>query len=186
MGAALHPGAASTRLSGLYGPSMDDASRSMTVTWDDPATALPALRSLAGLDYLRRVQRGELPAPPIAQVFGVSFSEIEDGRIVAQVEPTEAFFNPLGTVHGGLACTVLDTVLGCAAHSTLPAGSGYTSVDIQVRYLRAILPSAGTLTAIGTVRKRGSRVVFAEAVLQDAAGVEYATATSSLLVMAPR
>lgn len=157
----------------------------MTVTWTDPAEALPSLASLSGLDYLRRVRDGRLPPPPIAQVFGMRFGETEDGRFSATCDPREAFFNPLGTVHGGLACTMLDTALGCVAHSTLPAGSGYTSIDISVSYLRPILPSAGRLTATGTVVKRGRRVVFAEARLTDAAGVLYASATSSLLVVPP-
>ena len=90
---------------------------------------------------------GRLPPPPIARVFGMRFVEIEDGRFSVTCDPREAFFNPLGMVHGGLACTMLDTALGCVAHSTLPAGSGYTSIDITVSYLRPILPSAGTLTA---------------------------------------
>ena len=155
----------------------------MTVTWTDPAEALPSLTSLSGLDYLRRLRDGRLPPPPIARVFGMRFVEIEDGRFSVTCDPREAFFNPLGMVHGGLACTMLDTALGCVAHSTLPAGSGYTSIDITVSYLRPILPSAGTLTATGTVVKRGRRVVFAEAILTDAAGVQYASATSSLLVV---
>lgn len=166
---------------------MDSASdRSMTVTWIDPAEALPSLASLSGLDYLRSVRDGRLPAPPISQVFGMRFGEIEDGRLSVTCDPREAFFNPLGTVHGGLACTMLDTALGCAAHSTLPAGAGYTSIDITVNYLRPVLPTAGPLTATGTVVKRGRRVVFAEATLADASGTAYATATSSLLVVGPQ
>jgi uncharacterized protein (TIGR00369 family) len=166
---------------------MDSPSgRSMTVTWTDPAEALPSLGSLAGLEYLRLVRDGRLPPPPIAQVFGMRFGEIEDGRFSVTCDPREAFFNPLGTVHGGLACTMLDTALGCAGHSTLPAGAGYTSIDITVSYLRPILPSAGPLTAIGTVVKRGRRVVFAEAALTDGTGTTYATATSSLLVIGPQ
>ena len=157
----------------------------MTVSWTDPADALPSLAALSGLDYLRRVRDGRLPAPPIAQVFGMRFGEIEDGRFSVTCDPREAFVNPLGTVHGGLACTMLDTALGCVAHSTLPAGSGYTSIDIAVSYLRPVLPSTGELTATGTVVKRGRRVVFAEATLTDAAGIAYASATSSLLVVTP-
>lgn len=155
----------------------------MTVTWTDPAEALPSLATLAGIDYLQRVRDGRLPAPPIVRVFGMRFDEIEDGRFSVTCDPREAFFNPLGTVHGGLACTMLDTALGCAAHSTLPCGTGYTSIDIAVSYLRPILPSVGPVTATGTVVKRGRRVVFAEATLTDAGGVAYATATSSLLVV---
>jgi uncharacterized protein (TIGR00369 family) len=162
-----------------------DTDRRMLVEWTDPAEALPSLAALSGIEYLRQVRDGVLPPPPIAQVFGMRFGDIEDGRLSVTCDPREAFFNPLGTVHGGLACTMLDTALGCAAHTTLAAGTGYTSIDITVSYLRPILPSAGPVTATGTVIKRGRRVLFAEAALSDAAGTVYAKATSSLLVVGP-
>nr|BFF11087.1 hypothetical protein GCM10025699_23900 [Microbacterium flavescens] len=91
----------------------------------------------------------------------------------------------LGMVHGGVACTLLDTVVGCAAHTTLPAGVGYTSIDLNVSYLRPILATTGLLRARGRVVKGGSRVIFAEGVVEDAAGTALATATSSLLVLRP-
>lgn len=160
--------------------------RRLTVTWTDPREALPSLAALPGLEYLRGVQRGEIPPPPIAEVFGMRFATVEDGRFAVSCEPREAFFNPLGSVHGGLACTLLDTALACAGHTTLPAGVGYTSVDLQVRYLRAVQPSAGRITATGTVVKRGARVIFTDGELTDDAGTVYATATSSLLVLQPR
>jgi uncharacterized protein (TIGR00369 family) len=85
-------------------------------------------------------------------------------------------------VHGGLVCTLLDSVTGCAIHSTLPAGKGYTTVEIKVNYLKAVRLTSGVLTAMGTVVKSGSRVGFAEGVVTDAAGTVVATATSTLLV----
>jgi uncharacterized protein (TIGR00369 family) len=161
-----------------------DARRSRTVTWQDPALALPDLERLSGLDYLRRVQAGAIPAPPITAQFGITFTVVEPGRVVASLEPHEAFFNPLGSVHGGVACTLLDTVLACAGHTTLEAGTGYTSIDLAVRYLRPILPSVGRLTATGRVVKPGRRVVFTEGEVVDGQGRVCATATSSLLVFA--
>jgi uncharacterized protein (TIGR00369 family) len=160
--------------------------RRLTVTWTDPREALPSLASMPGLDYLRGVQRGDIAPPPIAEVFGMRFATVEDGRFSVSCDPREAFFNPLGSVHGGLACTLLDTALACAGHTTLPAGVGYTSVDLQVRYLRAVQPTAGPITATGTVVKRGARVIFTDGELTDDAGTVYATATSSLLVLQPR
>jgi uncharacterized protein (TIGR00369 family) len=158
----------------------------MLIEWTDPAEALPRLTDLTGIEYLRQVRDGVLPPPPISQVFGMRMGEVEDGRFSISCHPREAFFNPLGTVHGGLACTMLDTALGCVTQTTLPAGTGYTSIDITVSYLRPILPTVGELTATGTVVKRGRRVTFAEAVLTDAAGTAYASATSSLLIIGPR
>jgi uncharacterized protein (TIGR00369 family) len=85
-------------------------------------------------------------------------------------------------VHGGLMCTLLDSVTGCAIHSTLPKGMGYTSVEIKVNYLKAVRVSSGTLTATGTVVKSGARVGFAEGVVTDASGAVVATASSTLLI----
>lgn len=159
-----------------------DPSRTRTVTWEDPRLALPDLARLSGLDYLRRVQAGTIPAPPITAQFGIVFRVVDPGLVVAELEPLEAFFNPLGSVHGGVACTLLDTVLACAGHSTLPAGTGYTSIDLAVRYLRPIAPEVGRLTATGRVVKPGRRVCFTEGQIVDAAGRTVATATSTLLV----
>jgi len=161
----------------------DDA-RTRTVTWSDPRVALPDLAALDGIEYLTRVRDGVLPPPPIASVFGMTFGDIETGRFEVRCAPSEAFLNPLGMVHGGLACTMLDTAVGCATHTTLPAGTGYTSIDLEVKYLRPILPGNGELTAVGRVVKPGRRVVFADAELRDASGALLATATSSLLVLA--
>ncbi|BAS12630.1 putative esterase VNG_1336C [Arthrobacter sp. Hiyo8] len=94
----------------------------------------------------------------------------------------EAHYNPLGMVHGGLACTLLDTVLGCAAHSTLEVGIGYTSIDLAVKYLRPITLNKGELRAEGSVVKSGPRVIFTEGRLSTASGELLATATSTLLI----
>ena len=91
-------------------------------------------------------------------------------------------YNPLGIVHGGAMCTLLDTATGCALHTTLPKGVSYTSVEIKVNYLKAVTADSGTLTAVGTVVKAGSRIGFAEANISDAAGKLVATATSTLLI----
>lgn len=153
-----------------------------TVEWTDPAVALPSLASLSGLDYLRQVASGELPPPPIASLFDFAMTTVEEGRVVFEATPTQMSFNPLGMVHGGFACTLLDTVVACAGHTTLPAGTGYTSIDLTVQYLRPIRPGI-RLIATGTVIKPGRRVIFSEGRLEDAEGNLVATATSSLLVM---
>jgi len=154
-----------------------------TISWVDPGVALPRLAELSGIDYLTAILDGELPPPPISQLMGFTAVSFSHGEAVFECEPTTAHFNPLGVVHGGLACTLLDTVLGCAAHTTLPAGVGYTSIDLNVAYVRAILPGNGRLRATGRVRKGGRRVVFTEGELVDADGTLLATGTSSLLVI---
>jgi uncharacterized protein (TIGR00369 family) len=162
-----------------------ETSRTRTFDWDDPGPPLAASRGLDGLGYLRALIDEELPPPPISRLMNFWMVSADPGEVVFECEPAEYHYNVLGMVHGGVACTLLDTVVGCAAHTTLPAGVGYTSIDLNVSYLRPILATTGLLRARGRVVKGGSRVIFAEGVVEDAAGTALATATSSLLVLRP-
>jgi uncharacterized protein (TIGR00369 family) len=164
----------------------DASVRRETIEWTDPRVALPSLATMSGREYLEAVRDGALPPPPIASVMHFGVISIGEGTVEFDCEPTEAHFNPLGSVHGGLACTLLDTVVGCAVHTLLPAGVGYTSIDLNVSYLRPIQPELGRIRAIGTVVKPGSRVSFAEGRIEDARGRVLATATSSLLILQGR
>lgn len=158
--------------------------RSKTVSWQDPQLLAAAGRTLSGLEFLRQMAIGELPGPPIAELFGMTITSVEPGDVVFGCEPDESTYNPLGVVHGGLACVLLDTVAGCAVHTTLPAGVGYTSLEIKVNYLRPI--HAGTaLTVHGWVTKPGRRAAFAEGDLRDGDGAVLATASSTCLVFGP-
>jgi len=156
--------------------------RSRTVTWHEPGPSTAKGLTMAGVDYLRAMADGELPQPPIAGLMRFEIAAAEPGRVIFTCEPDESAYNPIGAVHGGVVCTLLDSVTGCAVHSTLAAGKGYTSVEIKVNYLKAVRLSSGRLTATGTVVKAGSRVGFAEGVVTDAGGAVVATATSTLLV----
>ncbi len=158
--------------------------RSRTVTWVDPAEARKAGAGLSGLELMTALRDGTIPPPPMAVLSSSTLVEVEAGRVVFTCAPGEEHYNPLGTVHGGLLCTLLDTVVGCAAHTTLDAGVGYTSIEIKVSYLRAVTLASGTLTATGRVTKPGRRVIFAEGEVRDASGALVATASSSLLVLA--
>jgi uncharacterized protein (TIGR00369 family) len=156
--------------------------RSRTVTWNDPAPSTAIGLSMPGLDYLKAMLDGALPPPPIAALTQCDIVAAEHGRVVFTCRPDESVYNPIGAVHGGLVCTLLDSVLGCALHSTLPQGKGYTSVEIKVNYLKAVRLSSGMLTATGTVVKSGSRVGFTEGSVTDAHGALVATASSTLLI----
>lgn len=158
----------------------------MQVTWHDPAPALELVRTMSGFDYLDGMRTGSIPPPPIAELLGMTMTSVSKGEVVFTLPPHPSHFNPIGGVHGGILCTVLDTVTGCAAHSTLEAGWGYTSIDINVSYLRGVNMDSGVVTFTGRVTKGGRRVIFTEAEGVDAAGHLVATATSSLLVMPPR
>jgi uncharacterized protein (TIGR00369 family) len=158
------------------------APQSRVVTWHDPMTTQATVASMSGLAYWQAVADGRFPPPPIAELVQMRLADVENGRIAFSCTPDGSMYNPLGMVHGGLACTLLDTATGCALHTTLPEGVGYTSIEIKVNYLKAITAASAPLMAVGTVVKAGSRVGFAEASLTDASGELVATATSTLLV----
>ena len=156
---------------------------SKTVEWYDPMITAAVASRMSGLEFLRAIMDGELPPPPIASLLGFRPSKIELGHVVFEGTPDASVYNPIGTVHGGLVCTLADTVAACAVHTTLPAGVAYTSIDLNVSYTRPVTKDSGSLRAIGTVVKPGRRVAFASAEILDAAGKIVATATSSCLVM---
>ncbi|MGH9213871.1 MAG: PaaI family thioesterase [Acidimicrobiales bacterium] len=159
------------------------AKRTRTYSWDDPATTATAVAQLSGIDLLRRIAAGDLPNAPIAASLGMDVVEVEEGRVVFEAEPEEFLFNPAGTVHGGFAATILDSAMACAVHSTLPAGSGYTTVDLSVKLVRALTPAAGRLRCEGTVVHIGGRVGTAEGRLLCADGKLYAHGTSTCLIL---
>src|SRR6185437_1634135 len=136
--------------------------QSRTVTWHSPGPGTARGLSMAGIDYLRAMVDGTLPPPPISGLMGFEMVSAEPGRVVFSCLPDESAYNPIGAVHGGLVCALLDSVAGCALHSTLPQGKGYTSLEIKVNYVKAVRVGHGPLTATGTVVKSGSRVGFTE------------------------
>jgi uncharacterized protein (TIGR00369 family) len=138
---------------------------------------------LSGLEFLRAIRDGKLPPAPIAALMGLRPTEVEPGRVVFEGTPDESVYNPIGMVHGGYVCTLADTVAACAVHTTLEAGTIYTSIDLNVSYTRKVTRDSGTLRAVGTVVKPGRRVAFCRADIFDGAGKVVATATSSCLVM---
>ncbi len=156
--------------------------RSRTVTWYDPMVTAAGALERSGLETLEALRDGVLPPPPIVPLVQMDLIAVEEGRVEFSCLVDESVYNPIGVVHGGLVCTLLDSVAGCAVHTTLPHGVGYTSIELKVTYLRAVTQASGPLTAIGRVVKPGRRVAFAEGEVLDAAGKQVATASSSLLV----
>jgi uncharacterized protein (TIGR00369 family) len=136
--------------------------RTRSFSWVDPAAASAAGVELPGLDYIRGIADGTFPAPPIAMLLGFEIVAAEPGRAVFAMEPAEWMYNPIGSVHGGVAATILDSCLGCAVHTTLDAGSGYATSDLHVRYVRSISADTGTVHAEGRVIHRGRRLATAE------------------------
>ncbi|MFI8823645.1 PaaI family thioesterase [Streptomyces sp. NPDC053431] len=141
--------------------------RTRTVHWNDAAATAEAAASMAGLDFLRALIEGRLPGPPIGALLGFGLDEVEHGRAVFSFEPGEEHYNPIGSVHGGVYATLLDSAAGCAVHTTLPQGMAYTSLDLSTRFLRPITMHTGKVRAIGTVLSAGKRTALAEAGLYD-------------------
>jgi uncharacterized protein (TIGR00369 family) len=157
------------------------AEQSRLVTWRDPLATQATASSMPGLAYWRAVADGDLPEPPIFGLMQMRVVDVENGRITFSCTPDGSMYNTLGMVHGGTVCTLLDTATGCAFHTTLPAGVGFTTVEIKVNYLKAVTVASGPLMAAGDVVKAGSRIGFTDAEVTDASGALVATATSTLL-----
>ncbi len=160
----------------------DDPSRTRTFTWEDPRALADAARGLSGLEFLRRVASGELPRPPISALMNFGLAELSEGRAVFTVEPAEYHYNPIGVVHGGLAATLLDSAMGCAVHSTLPAGAGYTTLEVKVNFVRALTAETGPVRCEAEVIHVGGRTATAEGKVIDAAGRLYAHATTTCII----
>lgn len=142
----------------------------------DPAT-------LDGFEQLQAMARGDLPAAPIADTLGFAGFEVPDrGTAVFELDPELRHYNPIGSMHGGVFATLLDSACGCAVHSTLAVGEGYTSLDLTVKFLRAVTVDSGRLRAVGRVLQRGRRTALAEAQLYDASDRLVAHATSSCMI----
>ncbi|PRI10448.1 PaaI family thioesterase [Leucobacter massiliensis] len=162
------------------------AERSRTIHYHAPDTDKQALFARSGLEQLQAVATGKIPGPPISGHIGLDTVSLAEGDVVMTAVPDESHYNLIGSVHGGFFATVLDTVCGCAVHTTLPAGVGYTSLEIKVSFLRPITADTGPVTAHGWVTKRGKGVAFADADIRDQNGRVLATASSTCLIIHPR
>src|ERR671914_757001 len=160
----------------------DNGGRTRTFSWEDPKALAEAARGLTGLEFLRKVVSGELPRPPISALMNFGLAELEEGRAVFTVEPAEYHYNPIGVVHGGLAATLLDSAMGCAVHTTLPAGAGYTTLEIKVNYVRAMTAETGLVRCEARLIHLGGRAGTAEGKIIDAAGKLYAHGTTTCII----
>ncbi|MFD4690867.1 PaaI family thioesterase [Streptomyces sp. NPDC058463] len=156
--------------------------RSRTYEWQDPAVTAAAVGRGTGLEFLRDIAAGRLPGPPVGATVDFTLDEVEHGRAVFSLLPGEEHYNPIGSVHGGIFATLLDSAAGCAVQSTLPRGTGYTSLDLTVKFLRPVTVETGRVRAVGRVVSSGRRTALAEAQLFDAADRLLAHATSSCLL----
>jgi uncharacterized protein (TIGR00369 family) len=160
-----------------------DTERTRVVTWADPAVTAAAAVGRSGLEFIQALAAGEIPPPPIVSTIGARLERVTEGEVVFSLDPAEYHYNPIGSVHGGVYATLLDSATGCAVHTMLSAGVGYTSLDLSVKFLRAMRVATGTVTCTGRVVHLGHRTALAEARLEAAGGKLLATATSSCLIL---
>lgn len=159
--------------------------RTLTVSWEDPRALAAAARGLTGLEFLQKIASGELPRPPISALMGFGLAELGEGRAVFTAETGEHLYNPIGVVHGGLAATLLDSAMGCAVHSTLPAGAGYTTLELKVNFVRPLTAETVGVRCEAQVIHVGGRTATAEGRVLDREGKLYAHATTTCIIFRP-
>lgn len=162
---------------------MTDKERTLTISWADPRPLAEAGRSLSGNEFLQKIAAGELPGPPLAALMNFQLVELGEGHATFAVEPAEYHYNPIGVVHGGLAATLLDSAMGCAVHSMLPLGTGYTTLELKVNFVRAITAQTGRVRAEAKLIHLGERTATAEGRVVDDRGKLYAHATTTCLIL---
>jgi len=157
--------------------------RTRTVKWQDPLATAARASEMSGIEFLEAIRAGRVPPPPIAVLMGFSIVDVAEGRATFATVPEEYHYNPIGVVHGGVAAALLDSAMGCAVQSRLPRGRTYTTLDVQVRYLRPLTRGTGRVLCTGTSVHAGGRIATAEGRILDEAGRLYATGTTSCLLL---
>jgi EmrB/QacA subfamily drug resistance transporter len=175
------------RVAGTEAPPTPGPARTPTrervIRWEDPVAVLEQSKDLAPIDRLRAIKSGAVAPPPIAVTMGFEIVEVSEGRAVFAVRPDEYHYNPIGTVHGGLAATLLDSAMGCAVETTLASGVGYTTLELKVNYVRAMTRSTGRVLCEATVIHRGGTIATAEGrAVEEQTGKLLAHGTTTCLV----
>jgi uncharacterized protein (TIGR00369 family) len=160
--------------------------RHREITWEDPLVGAALARDLSGLDYLRAIAEGRIAAAPIAVLLGMSILAVEPGHVVFGLDVGEHLYNPIGSVHGGVFCTLLDSAMGCAVHASLDRGQAYTTLELKVNLVKALTTKTPSVVATGQVVSAGRRVITASGQITGPDGTLYAHATTTCLVLDPR
>ena len=163
-------------------PTGLERGRRREVIWQDPLVGAALALEMSGLDYLRAVAGGTIARPPVAALLGMGIERIDQGTVTFGLEVGEHLYNPIGSVHGGIFATLLDSAMGCAVHSTLPAGRAYTTLELKVNLVKALTMDTPKVTADGQVISAGSRVATASGRLVGPDGTLFAHATTTCLV----
>jgi uncharacterized protein (TIGR00369 family) len=156
--------------------------RTRTVAWDDPLVGAEAGRKMSGMEYLQAMIDGKFPRPPISHLLNFELMEIGEGYATFTGQPAEYHYNPIGSVHGGLAATLLDSALGCAIQTTLPAGVWYTTLELHVNFIRPLTAQTGRVFCRAEAIHTGRTIATAQARLVDEAGKLYAHGTATCAI----
>jgi uncharacterized protein (TIGR00369 family) len=143
---------------------------------------LEKLKQLSGLELLQGMRDGINPQAPIGHEMGFHAETVEPGRVVFVGNPSRRFYNPIGTVHGGFALTLLDSCMSCAVQTHLPAGKGYTTIEIKTNFVRAMSEKTGKVYAEGKSIQVGQRIGTAEGRITDEKGNLLAFGTTTCLI----
>jgi uncharacterized protein (TIGR00369 family) len=160
--------------------------RQRVVTWEDPMVGAALAAGLSGLEYLRGIAEGRIAPAPIAALLGMTVARIERGEVTFGLDVGEHLYNPIGSVHGGVFCTLLDSAMGCAVHSSLDRGQAYTTLELKVNLVKALTVKTPHVVATGHVVSAGRRVITAAGEITGPDGTLYAHATTTCLVLEPR
>jgi uncharacterized protein (TIGR00369 family) len=165
---------------------MKELVRHREASWEDPMVGAALALDMSGLDYLRAIADGRIAPPPIAVLLGMGVADVQPGRVTFSLEVGEHLYNPIGSVHGGIFCTLLDSAMGCAVHSTLGRGQAYTTLELKVSLIKALTVTMPSVVATGQVISAGRRVATASGQITGPDGTLYAHATTTCLVFEPR
>lgn len=164
----------------------DQAKRTRRITWEDPTVSLAAAGAMSGLEFITAIAEGLVPAPPVGHLLGMRPVEVSTGRVVFALDPGEHLYNPIGSVHGGMLSTLLDSAIGCAVHTTLPAGTAYTTVELHVNFVRPVTAATGALRCEGSVIHAGRTIATGEGRVTGPDGKLYAHGTATCLLVGGR
>ncbi|ADY54041.1 thioesterase superfamily protein [Pseudopedobacter saltans DSM 12145] len=157
--------------------------RKRAYEWENPLETVEIAKEISGLELLNRILNGELPAPPIAKTLDFHPSKVEEGKVLFEFTPYEFHYNPIGSVHGGVISTVLDTAMGCAVHSVLPRNVVYTTLELKVNFIKSVNLKSGKMYAEGRLIHLGRTTALVEADLRNENGTLYAHAVSTCMIL---
>ena len=160
------------------------ANRRRSVNWEDPMVGAALARTLSGIEFLRAIADGRIPPPPIVALLGMGLGDIAPGRVTFTLDVGEHLYNPIGSVHGGVFCTLLDSAMGCAVHTTLDVGQAYTTLELKVNLVKALTLDTARVVAEGEVITTGRRVATASGRIIGPDATLYAHATTTCLIFA--